>query len=194
MRKQPLWHHMNLCLLINWLDRQGKKCIANISSWNMETMDWIGWNLTKIPNNLQEAASQLQNMLKGCAPINITSKDQRRWGNENYTVRQGYAQIISQMTCLPKDKIWKYIWSNYSPPKVNSFCWILAQGKLLTGENLLKRNMYGPYRCEICGKATKNSHLIFLLCPFTIMVWKTTLQNLHARIRWPVQTKEFFSD
>ena len=133
-------------------------------------------------------------MLKGCAPINITSKDQRGWGNGNYTVTQSYVQLISQMTPLPKDKIWKYIWSNDSPPKVNSFFFILALNKLLIGENLLKRNMYGPYRCELFGKATENSHRIFLLCLFTTMVWKTSLQNLHTRIRWSVQPKKFFLD
>jgi hypothetical protein len=190
MGKQPLWTHMNLRPLIIWLDRQGKKCIADISSWNMETGDWIGWNLTNTPTNLQEAAKQLQNLLKGCAPIHINSKDKRGWGNGNYTVKQGYAQLLSQTNCLPKDKIWKAIWTNDSPPKVNSFCWILAHGKLLTGENLMKRNMFGPYRCELCGKASDTSQHLFLFCPFAIIVWKTTLQNLHERIRWPAQPKE----
>jgi hypothetical protein len=71
----------------------------------MEIGNWIGWNLTNIPNNLQEVARQLQTMLKGCAPINIISKDQRGWGKGNYTVKQGYAQLLSQITYLPKDKI-----------------------------------------------------------------------------------------
>jgi len=183
MGKQPLWHHLNLRPLISWLDGQGKKHIADISTWNMETGDWIGWNLKNTPNNLQEEARQLQTLLKGCAPINTTSKDQRGWGKGNYTVSQGYAQLLSQTTYFPKDKIWKYIWANDSSPKVNSFCWILAHGKLLTGEILMKRIMYGPYRCALCGKAMETSHHIFLLCSFTLMVWETTLKNLYDRIK-----------
>jgi hypothetical protein len=141
MGKQPLWHHMHLRPLINWLDMQGKKHISDISSWNTDTGDWIGWNLPNIPSNLQDAAHQIQTLLKGCAPIHITLKDQRGWGNGNYSVKQGYSQLLSQTTLLPKDKMWNSLWTNDSPPKVNSFCWILAHGKLLTGENLLKRNM-----------------------------------------------------
>jgi hypothetical protein len=189
MGKQPLWQHIQLRPLINWLDMQGKKHIWDISSWHADTGDWTGWNLQNIPSNLQDAARQLKSFLKGCAPIPITLRDQRGWGNGNYSVKQGYSQLLSQLNPPPKDKMWNSIWNNDSPPKVNSFCWILAHGNLLTGENLLKRNIHGPFRCELCGKAMETSQHIFLLCPFTIMVWKTTLQNLHSRIRWSGPTQ-----
>jgi hypothetical protein len=35
---------------------KGKKHISDISSWNTDTGDWIGWNLANIPSNLQDAA------------------------------------------------------------------------------------------------------------------------------------------
>jgi hypothetical protein len=155
MGKQPLWQHIHLRPLINWLDSQGKKIISDISSWSADTGDWIGWNLQNPPSNLQEAAHQLQNLLRGCAPICTTLKDQRGWGNGIYSVKQGYLQLLSQTTLPPKEKIWNNLWTTDSPPKVNSFCWIMAHGKLLTGENLLKINIHGPFRCELCGKASK---------------------------------------
>jgi len=74
---------MHLRPTINWLDMQGQKNISNISTWNTDTGDWIGWNLPNIPSNLQDAMHQIQTLLKGCAPIHITLKDQRGWGNGN---------------------------------------------------------------------------------------------------------------
>jgi len=185
---------MHLQPLINWLDLQGKKYLSNISFWSADTRDWIGWNLQNMPSNIQDAAHQIQILLKGCAPICTTLKDQRGWGNGKYTVKQGYSQLLTQMNLPPKEKLWKFIWTNDSPPKVNSFCWILAHGKLLTGENLLKRNIHGPFRCELYGKAMETSQHIFILCPFSIMVWKTTLQRLHSKIRWSTQPRYLLSD
>jgi hypothetical protein len=46
-----------------------KKYISDISSWSTNSEDWIGWNLQNLPNNLQDAAHQMQNLLRGCAPI-----------------------------------------------------------------------------------------------------------------------------
>jgi hypothetical protein len=194
MGKKPLRHHMHLRQIINWLDMKGKNHISDISSWNTDTGDWIGWNLPNIPSNLQDAAHQIQTLLKGCAPIHITLKYKRGWGNGNYSVKKGYSQLLSQTTLLPKDKMWNSLWTNDSPPKVNSFCWILAHGKLLTRENMLKINMYGPFRCELCGKASETSQHVFLLCPFTITMWKIALQSLHPRIRWSVQPRKIFLD
>jgi hypothetical protein len=87
MGKQPLWQHIHLRPLINWLNLQGKKYISYISSWSADTGDWIGWNLQNPPRNLQDVAHQLQNLLRGCAPIRTTLKDQRGWGNGIYSVK-----------------------------------------------------------------------------------------------------------
>jgi hypothetical protein len=127
---------------------------------------------------------------KRFAPICNMLKDKRGWGNDIYSVKQGYSQLLSQVDLPPKDKIWNSLWNNDSPPKVNSFCWLVAHGKLLTGENLLKRNIHGPFRCELCRNAMETSQHIFLLCPFAISVWKTTLQSLHNKIRWSSQPRE----
>jgi hypothetical protein len=70
----------------------------------------------------------------------------------------------------------------------------MAHGKLLTGENLLKINIHGPFICEICGKALETSQHIFLLCPFSIAVWKIALQRLQLRVKWSAQPKEHLLD
>jgi hypothetical protein len=124
--------------------RKVKKYISDISSWSADSGEWIGWNLQNLPNNLQDAAHQLQILLRGCAPICNTLKDKRGWGNGIYSVKQGYSQLLSQVNLPPKDKLWNSLWSNDSPPKVNSFCWIMAHGKLLTGKIFLKGTSTGP--------------------------------------------------
>jgi hypothetical protein len=42
------------------------------------------------------------------------------------------------------------IWMSDSLPKVNTFCWVMVHGKLLTRENLQKRGLQGPTRCVLC--------------------------------------------
>jgi hypothetical protein len=122
------------------------------------------------------------------------AKRSERMGNDIYSVKQGYLQLLSQKTLPPKGKIWNNLWTTDSPPKVNSFCWIMAHGKLLAGENILKINIHGPFRCELCGKALETSQHIFLLFPFAIVVWKTALQRLHSGVRWSDQPRELLAD
>jgi hypothetical protein len=66
--------------------------------------------------------------------------------------------------------------------------------KLLTGENLLKRNIHGPFRCEMCRNVQETSQHIFLHCPYVISVWKASLQSLHNKIRWSSHPKEMLSN
>jgi len=165
MGKPPLWKHNQLQPLINCLNLQGKKYISDTSFWIADSGDSIGWNLQNLPSNLQEATHQLQSLLKGCAPIHNTLKDKRGWGNGVYSINQGYSHILSQTDTPPKDKIWNSLWINDNPPKVNSFCWIVVHDKLLTGENLLKRNIHGPFRCELCRNAQKNLPTYFPSLP-----------------------------
>jgi hypothetical protein len=65
-----------------------------------------------------------------------------------------------------KQPMWKNIWSNDGLPKVNTFCWTLAHGKILTGENLAKRGIKGPFHCTLCKKSEETSQHLFLECNF----------------------------
>jgi hypothetical protein len=63
-------------------------------------------------------------------------------------------------------------------PKVNFFFWTLMHKNILTGENLLKRNIAGPHRCSLCREAMETSDHLFVDYHFTNKVWQLILHGL----------------
>lgn len=76
--------------------------------------------------------------------------------------------------------VWKQIWECFSIPKINFFFWTLFHNKILTGENLCKRNIAGPHRCVLCKKAQETSAHIFLKCEFSQKTWTCFLAGLNV--------------
>ena len=50
--------------------------------------------------------------------------------------------------------------------------------KLLTGENLEKRNIAGPHRCELCRSNPETTQHLFLECNFAKEAWRLSLLDL----------------
>jgi hypothetical protein len=76
-----------------------------------------------------------------------------------FEVRSFYNEIISKATCpFP----WKSIWCTKAPPRVAFFVWSAALGKILTQDNLRKRNMVVINRCGMCKRDEETiDHLLF---------------------------------
>jgi hypothetical protein len=106
-----------------------------------------------------------------------------------YSVKEGYRALLMQTTLPTKYTMWRNIWNNDGLPKINIFCWILAQGKLLTGENLIKRGFQGPFCCALCKKNLETTQHLFLDCEFSKQVWKTVYEELFHKIAWPSNCK-----
>ena len=85
-----------------------------------------------------------------------------------------FKNLIPQ-TCPPS--LWKSVW--YSPclPKVNFFTWILMHNKVLSGENLLKREFNGPFHCCFCKSTTKTTNHLLIDCVFSKSVWELVLHD-----------------
>jgi hypothetical protein len=99
--------------------------------WNNEG-EWVSWKPPILLVNLTPLLHVLFNNLVGCAPINQYTTDSRSWGSKPFSVKEGYSHLLSETLGPPLSKLWKEIWSNPSLPKVNTFCWLLAHGKILT--------------------------------------------------------------
>lgn len=72
-------------------------------------------------------------------------KDILRWGYEEkgtYSTREAYNILIKEHMVL--DSLWSKIWDPSIWPKVSTFLWLLCHNKILTWDNLRKRNFYGP--------------------------------------------------
>lgn len=55
------------------------------------------------------------------------------------------------------------IWSIVVPPRIHIFLWLLANNRLVTRDNLDKRNMGKPLDCVFCFEHESIDHL-FVLC------------------------------
>lgn len=92
-----------------------------------------------------------------------------RWGYEEkgtFTTREAYNIIIKEH--IVKDPLWNKVWDPANWPKVSTFLWLLCQNKILTWDNLRKRNYHGPSLCPNCRQeeeSTKNlMHSCQLAC------------------------------
>eukprot|EP00253_Pinus_taeda_P022503 PITA_22503 len=80
-------------------------------------------------------------------------KDVLRWGYEErgtYSTKEAYNLLIKDHSKL--DKIWSKIWDSSIWPKISTFLWLLCHKRVLTWDNLRKRNFFGPSICFNCKK------------------------------------------
>jgi hypothetical protein len=65
---------------------------------------------------------------------------------------------------------WKSIWKVKAPPMVAFFVWTAALGKILTLDNLCKRNIMVAEWCYMCKHGESIDHL-FLHCELATKMW-----------------------
>ena len=64
------------------------------------------------------------------------------------------------------------IWSLVIPPRVHIFLWLLSNNKLMTHDNLEKRNIGKPLDCVFCNDLESIDHLFFK-CIVASSIWKS---------------------
>ena len=65
------------------------------------------------------------------------------------------------------------------------FTWSLMHERVLTGENLEKRGIAGPFRYPLCTEASENIRHLFLKCPYTTSVWDDVLKLFGGGVHLP---------
>jgi hypothetical protein len=63
------------------------------------------------------------------------------------------------------------IWKAKSEPKFKIFAWILLRKKILTANNLVKRNWLHDSICKLCNIALETSTHLCKDCGFSGQVW-----------------------
>jgi hypothetical protein len=66
---------------------------------------------------------------------------------------------------------WKSIWKPKVPSRVSFFFWVASLGKILTTENLRKRNIILVSWCCLCKSNGETVDHLLLHCSFTKEVW-----------------------
>ena len=177
MGSPPLESNTNLLTLRRWMEVQGFNNLNALVTWGPRG-NWNGWKNINPPSHLRQDYDVLSSFLHGIAPLNSRAKDLRGWGKTvTYTVKEGY-QTLKNNGPRHQQRIWEKIWSSDSIPKINIFFWLLAKNKLLITENLRKRRIHGPSRCNLCLEQEETSQHLFLECSFTIRVWNLFLGHI----------------
>lgn len=67
--------------------------------------------------------------------------------------------------CIPA------VWKLHIPPRVHIFLWLLAHNKLMTRDNLKKRNMDKPENCMFCSH-NESVHRPLFDCIVAKQIWQ----------------------
>lgn len=129
--------------LANWMESKELIKVVDISQCDHDGQ-WIGWKYLNIPLNPIPHCLTLHKALKGFAPIATSRLDSRVWKgskNNTYIVNMGYETLIQNSQHPTPDRIWERIWNKDGILKINLFCWEMVHVKILTIENLKKRNI-----------------------------------------------------
>lgn len=63
------------------------------------------------------------------------------------------------------------VWKTNAPPRVVAFGWLVTLGKVLTMDNIKKRNVILVNRCPMCFADVESADHLFLSCRFAHSLW-----------------------
>jgi len=96
-----------------------------------------------------------------------------RWGYEEkgtFTTKEAYNIIIKEH--IIKDALWSKIWDSSNWLKVSTFLWLLCQNKILTWDDLRKRNFNGPSICPNCKQEEEKIIHLMQTCHIGHKLWE----------------------
>eukprot|EP00253_Pinus_taeda_P028484 PITA_28484 len=164
-----------------WLSSKGTRKIEDIAEWDNKG-NWQCWSLPNIPAHLKDQLKIFTDAIIDFTPMHKDKEDSWGWGKTGvYTAKQGYLQMQGKKNSPHPETVWNQIWENFSIPKINFFCWTLFHNKILTGDNLCRRNIAGPHRCALCKNALETSVHMFIDCEYAQKAWTSFLTGLNVR-------------
>lgn len=134
---------------------------------NSPTQEYQEW--LKADQILRQGSTQVQQILDTELTKrriqHSNEKDILRWGYEEigtYSMREACNIIIKAHTV--KDPLWSIIWDPSIWPKISTFLWLLCHNKILTWDNLRKRNFHGPSIFPNCRQEEETIKHLMMSC------------------------------
>lgn len=103
-----------------------------------------------------------------------------RWTSHGeYTTKSAYQiQFEGRFRKLKLTPIWRA----KAVPKCRFFAWTLLHKKILTANNLIKRNWPNDPICKLCASELETPNHLCLNCPFAKQVWTDLKRWLHLSV------------
>ena len=95
-----------------------------------------------------------------CKHVSLSDQDDRIvWGlgKKGFSVNSLYKKKVMDQVSVP----YKFLWKSKLPQKIKIFIWLVVRNKILTKDNLKKRNWNGSQECCFCGVDESIDHLFF---------------------------------
>lgn len=91
--------------------------------------------------------------------------------NSMSSVKKTYEAIFDHQPILEHKWWYNLLWHWRLPPKLKVFGWLVLKNRILTGKNLIKRGLFGPFVCSQCKSDEETVNHLFITCPFAQGIW-----------------------
>ncbi|KAJ3673296.1 hypothetical protein LUZ60_006670 [Juncus effusus] len=104
-----------------------------------------------------------------------------RWGSRKcYSAKEVYKRLNNPgVTVTWHSPLWKM----HAPLKIKVFLWLLIHNKLLTADNLAKRNWPRYNRCKLCNRDFESASHLFFNCIYARAIWTHSFASWNVTFR-----------
>lgn len=118
-------------------------------------------------------AEALSSLLKQRMILVIQGQDQLRWGNNNkgtFNIKEAKGILLGLDSSVP-EKTWQHLQKHQGWMKIKVFMWLVHHKKPLTWDNIRKRGVMGPTRCQLYEEQEETMEHILNSCAYTTWLW-----------------------
>jgi hypothetical protein len=159
-----------ICPAIYQIALHKQATVSEYLSWHQDDMVWTVTLQRSLQDwELGEYTALMAFLYK--LKINRTIVDQLRWPSTTsglFEVRSYYRLLtFHNTTNFP----WRSIWQSRVPHKVAVFSWLVAQGKILTLDNLRCPGIWVLDWCFMCKRAGESVNRLMIHCEYAQELW-----------------------
>jgi hypothetical protein len=164
-------------------------CLNQTNSvFDVKNADWMIQFKIILPPITIDQWYELAGKLNVLSLNESNDKPVSKWtANKQFTIKSVYTEL----TKIENGPNYKVIWKSKIPEKIKIFMWLVAQGAILSKDNMIKRKWEGNPGCYFFGSAETVDHLLFTY-PIAKVVWGIVAMCFHLNIR-PCSYEQFWT-
>jgi hypothetical protein len=122
----------------------------------------------------------LDELVSCCNQVTLSDQEDKivwNLGRKGFSVNSIYKKKMEDQVLIP----YNFLWKSKLPQKIKIFFWLVVRNKILTKNNMKKRNWNGSLECYFCGVDESIDHLFFH-CPIAKYMWRVIQVALNLRL------------